>query len=280
MRVVFVFTDLLINDIKQLIIMTVICLHDKTVIAKFFQQNPASHIYSLGDLDDFFWPYTTWYASMHADEPQAIVLVYSGQPLPIILALSDKVTIMIELLRSISHLLPYRFYAHLSPGLEQVFMEGYILKPHGKHYKMVLQNQSFIHPPADDMIVRLSTADLPAIERLYQIAYPNSWFDSRMLETNQYFGAWQDEQLISIAGIHVYSETYRVAALGNITTHPAYRSQGHAQQVTARLCQSLSKTVDLIGLNVKADNHSAIACYRKLGFGVVASYNEVTVSRN
>jgi ribosomal protein S18 acetylase RimI-like enzyme len=36
----------------------------------------------------------------------------------------------------------------------------------------------------------------------------------------------------------------------------------------------LLQTVDLIGLNVRADNVAAIACYRRLGFTVVAEYEE------
>ena len=88
--------------------------------------------------------------------------------------------------------------------------------------------------------------------QLYKESYPENWFDQRMLETNQYFGVWKDDKLVSIAGIHVYSEVYRVAALGNITTHPFYRNNGYGTLVTARLCQSLSEKVDHIGLNVKS----------------------------
>jgi len=32
-----------------------------------------------------------------------------------------------------------------------------------------------------------------------------------------------------------------------------------------------------IGLNVKADNHAAISCYKKNGFEIVASYGEFVV---
>jgi predicted GNAT family acetyltransferase len=95
-----------------------------------------------------------------------------------------------------------------------------------------------------------------------------------MLETNQFFGIRKGMRLISIAGIHVYSEEYRVAALGNITTHPLHRGKGYGTLVTARLCKSLLKNVDHIGLNVKADNRIAIVCYRKLGFEIIAPYGE------
>ena len=41
--------------------MSLVCLHDKAVIEGFLRRNPLLHIYPLGDLDDFFWPHTTWY---------------------------------------------------------------------------------------------------------------------------------------------------------------------------------------------------------------------------
>jgi predicted GNAT family acetyltransferase len=95
-----------------------------------------------------------------------------------------------------------------------------------------------------------------------------------MLETNRYFGIWERGRLVSIAGVHVYSPQYRVAALGNITTLPAYRGRGYGTRVIATLCRALIDEDIEIGLNVKADNEAAIACYRKIGFRTVASYEE------
>jgi predicted GNAT family acetyltransferase len=100
-----------------------------------------------------------------------------------------------------------------------------------------------------------------------------------MLQTGQYFGLRVDRQLISAAGVHVYSEQYRVAAVGNVVTHPAYRNKGYGRLVTARLCQSLLTKVRHVGLNVKADNEATLACYSKLGFEIVAPYGEFTVER-
>ena len=36
-------------------------LRDKNKIESFLRKNPFLHIYGLVDLDDFFWPRTTWY---------------------------------------------------------------------------------------------------------------------------------------------------------------------------------------------------------------------------
>ena len=76
----------------------------------------------------------------------------------------------------------------------------------------------------------------------------------------------------------MYSTVYRVAAIGNVTTHPNYRNRGLAKAVTAALCQSLVGVVDHIGLNVKQENFAAVECYRQLGFKVCGLYHEVTAS--
>jgi ribosomal protein S18 acetylase RimI-like enzyme len=73
--------------------------------------------------------------------------------------------------------------------------------------------------------------------------------------------------------------TYRVAALGNITTHPDWRGQGLATKVTAAVCRSLRETVEHIGLNVHAENRAAIGCYEKLGFEIVTTYEEVMLTK-
>jgi predicted GNAT family acetyltransferase len=99
-----------------------------------------------------------------------------------------------------------------------------------------------------------------------------------MLQTGFYFGIRRGRALVSAAGVHVYSRPYKVAALGNIATRPDVRGRGLGTAVTARLCQELLRAgVECIGLNVKADNLGARACYEKLGFVRVADYGEYMV---
>jgi ribosomal protein S18 acetylase RimI-like enzyme len=252
-------------------------LHDKNEIESFLRQNVFLHIYSIGDLDDFFWNHTTWYASKQNGEINAIILFYTGLPLPALLALTDNMAPMQELLQSILHLLPSRFYAHLSPGLEGIVRKQYQIKPHGQHYKMALKNRSRLNNIDFSKTVRLSRDDLADILRLYKASYPGNWFDARMLETGQYYGVRDRGELVSIAGVHVYSKQYSVAALGNITSHPDHRGQGLGKAVTARLCASLSEAIDYIGLNVKSDNHHAVSLYKTLGFEVVSTYGEYMI---
>lgn len=253
-------------------------LHDKQQIESFLRKNIYLHLYSIGDLDDFFWNYTTWYGCVDEHTIRAIALLYMGGDLPCLLALSEeKCTFMPQLLSSIVHRLPIEFYCHLTPELKSHFLEKYQFDSYGLHYKMALIDRSRCFEIDTSAVFRLSTADLPDLQELYTQSYPGNWFDSRMLNTHQYFGVWVRNKLISVAGIHVYSPQYGVAALGNITTHPDFRGQGWGTKVTAKLCQSLLESVNEIGLNVKADNVNAIHCYETLGFDVVAAYEEAMV---
>jgi RimJ/RimL family protein N-acetyltransferase len=253
-------------------------LRNKNEIEAYLRRNIPLHIYSIGDLDDFFWQDTQWHALKESDEIQALVLIYTGQPIPTLQALSEQAGPMQKLLRSIRHLLPDRFHAHLSPGVGEAFKGRYEMESCEKHYKMVLNNKRLPDSIDCSQVVRMTEDDLSQMLQFYEEAYPGNWFDPRMLRTKQYFGMKIDNKLVSVAGIHVYSKTYGVAALGNITTHPDYRGRGIAQSVTARLCQSLLENVDHIGLNVRVDNTAGIALYDKLGFEIVAPYYECMIS--
>lgn len=237
------------------------------------------HIYGIGDLDEFFWPYTTWYATKSDTGISAIALLYVGQSLPTLLALSEKPDSMHRLLEAISHLLPQRFYAHLSPGVESVLERAYHMENHGEHLKMALLHRAAVDTCDCPDTCVLGCDDVDEIVEFYEQCYPGNWFDPRMLETNQYFGIRKEGCLISVAGIHVYSPEYKVAALGNIATAALHRNKGYARQATAKTCQSLLKDVVHVGLNVKTDNKAAISCYKKLGFEIVASYGEYMVQR-
>jgi predicted GNAT family acetyltransferase len=84
-------------------------------------------------------------------------------------------------------------------------------------------------------------------------------------------------QLVSVAGVHICSPAFRVAVLGNVATHPDHRGPGHARTAVRSLCAGIRRQVDHIGLNVKADNVSAIRCYEALGFDVIGRYEECMV---
>ena len=256
--------------------MTVVSLHDKGEIERYLRRNALIHLYELGDLDDFFWQYTTWYALKEGEQIQGLLLLYISvqPPLPVLLAIGKDLPALRTLLQSSLHLLPPRFYAHLSGDLSALLAAHYGIDSHGLHYKMALTDISRLAAIDTSGVIPLTVDNLDELQALYRASYPVNSFDPRMLETGHYYGIRRDAMLVSVAGVHVYSSRYRVGVVGNVTTHPAYRGKGLGTAACAYLCKELLRSVDHIGLNVKADNIPAIASYKRLGFEVVGEYEE------
>ena len=259
--------------------MNIYPIRNKEKIARFLQLNPEMNLYSLGDLDDFFWPDTQWYALANPDELVALAFLYTGGKSPTLLGFSEDPEPMKELLASLFSLLPPHFHAHLSRGLEKVFEEKYHREDFGDYTRMILRHPEKILALDCHDVIALSESDLEDIETLYRESYPENWFDPSMLKSHAYFGIRKNGRLVSIAGVHVFSEQYQVAALGNITTHPLWRGEGLGMRTSARVCQALAGKVKIIGLNVKTHNFSAIQCYRKLGFEKSFDFNEFVFYR-
>ncbi len=257
-----------------------VTLHDRAQIAALLRTDIGQHLYAIGDLDDFFWPSTIFYALEDAGTISQPVLAYDSGDLLILHALCSGDTTRLQLLiGKIQHLLPAQIYTHLSPGVEQTFAERYTLEHHGHYLKMLLTDRSPIARIDTSTATQLAPSDTDEVLAFYQVAYPGNWFDPRMLETRQFIGIRRDAALVCVAGIHVYSPSERVAAIGSVATLPPARGHGLATVAMAALCNLLSKTTDSIGLNVRADNLSAVGCYERLGFTTVGNYGEWMLRR-
>lgn len=126
--------------------------------------------------------------------------------------------------------------------------------------------------------VNLGQADYAEAKELLDLANPGNWFDPGLLGTGFYTGVRRGGRLLAVAGIHVWSPRYRVAAIGNVATHPDARGQGLGKAAVSALCHRLLAAVDHIALNVKADNASAVALYRSLGFARVGEFHQLLLS--
>jgi hypothetical protein len=175
-------------------------LKNKARIETFLRRDPELHVYSLGDLDDFFWSHTTWYGWETDGRLEDIVLVYTGHALPTVLAISRQPAAVRRLLGEIAPLLPALFYAHLSPGVDEAFRGSHAIKSHGPHYKMALRDVSRVWDVDCSRAVELTERDLDDLIRLYEQSYPGNWFNARMLRTGHYFGLRETGRLVSAAG--------------------------------------------------------------------------------
>src|SRR5262245_5059145 len=166
----------------------VVCLHAKDEIERFCRGNPRLHLYALGDLDDFFWPYTNWYAVRDGEQIRQLALIYTGCTMPVVLAYAEEpVGLMHDLLRGLLPILPRRFYAHLTMSAD-VLADDYRIQSHGLFHKMGLSNRALLEAVDAAEAVPLSAADGDELRALYDASYPGHWFMPRMLDTGFYFG--------------------------------------------------------------------------------------------
>ncbi|HET9623734.1 MAG TPA: GNAT family N-acetyltransferase [Kofleriaceae bacterium] len=244
---------------------------DLAAIEAHLRRAPYLHAYELGDLDPAEASHTTWYAS---DAVDAVALLYRGLATPTLVALGDgELAPQRALLTRLVDELPARFYAHLTPGLAAVLAPRFACDLLGHNVKMALVRRS---APAD--AEPLTPADADAALAFYAAAYPTGFFAPESLARGVFVAVRDARGLAAVAGTHVYSPAMRVAALGSIATRPDARGRGLAQRVTAALCHRLQDAIDVIGLNVRADNAAAIACYQKVGFAPRHEYDEWLVT--
>lgn len=250
-------------------------LHDANVIETFLRRDARLHLYELGDLDDFFFPHTTWWGASERGELVGVALLYGATELPVLVALGEA-PIVRTMLGKLVPLLPRRFYAHLTPETSDA-LAPWKREARGLHHRMILTDRTCLDEVDPAEAVPLGPSDAHDLEAFYASAYPAHWFDPRMLATGVYRGVRRNGQIVSAAGVHVLSRTRRIAAIGNVATNPAHRGRGLARVVCAALCHALiAEDIDLIGLNVLASEASTIRLYEALGFSHVASYDEVS----
>jgi len=251
---------------------------DRAALEDYFRLDPYLHLYELGDLDPVYWTRCDFYTSTQDGLIDATVLAYQASPdETVVLALtSGDEQAAANLLLDLRGVLPPRFYAHLTPGIASRLPTGNVQTP--TPYLKMRQRVLTADSGLTDFVLRaLASKDRHLLDTLYAEAYPDNAFDPRTLEHDVVVGAFDDEGLCAVAGVHVLSEVTRVAALGNITTHARARRRGLATAVTQALCRRLAERVDHVGLNVRRDNDAAIQCYSKLGFEVHAPYVEAWV---
>ncbi len=249
---------------------------DKKRLSRHFLKDPALFAYHLGDLDDFQFDFCQW-AVMFGRRLciEEAILIYTGLKTPTILAfgLTDEFE---ELLRELLQIAPLEFHGHYQVRHRHLFGQaGYTETPYGTACKMQFKQDTIIPVSVSDgRLTRLNETHVTELLLLYERAYPDNYFDRRMLETGKYLGCILDGRIVAVTGVHVDSDEYKTCCLGNIVTDPEFRGRGLATALTSQLVSELVDEGKTVSLNVMASNAAAIHCYEKLGFEKVHEYEE------
>ncbi len=240
--------------------------HSKSRLVRFLSRDKHLNMYSLGDLDDRFWEHNIWYSHRNGKDIRNLIQIYTHFDTPTLISFPEDLESYKTFLDKVAAYLPVKVMFHLSPDALDVYRQYYRISSQTRMLNMSLKDIPSLKLHQAEETIQLKMSHLTIIKQLYAEAYPDNFFDPEILKTGMFYGILKDYRLVSIAGIHVYSPRYKIAALGSITTHPDYRNRGFAGILVSKVCTELLRKVDTIGLNVNAENGSAIHLYEKLGF--------------
>ncbi|MCB9728999.1 MAG: GNAT family N-acetyltransferase [Deltaproteobacteria bacterium] len=253
---------------------------DRALLTALLIRDPVTCAYMLGDLDDAYSEFCTWYGVRGSDGLDGVLLVYDALSVPVLITYGQS-SALEEIIRRYWQDLPGRALVHLQPhhvaAVDQVFGAEALVPM----LRMGLEAREFHPATAEQLAVeRLTHRHTGEIIDLYT-HYPDNFFEPAQLDSGHYYGIRVDDRLVSVAGVHVLSHEASIATLGNIVTHPDFRGRGLSTACTSQLCTRLiSEGIHTLALNVRRQNRSAVRVYEKLGFRYHATYLEGLVVRS
>ncbi len=125
-------------------------------------------------------------------------------------------------------------------------------------------------------IVRLGEADIAEMVALATLTKPGP-FTRRTPELGTFWGIRENGRLAAMAGTRLNLDGY--TEVSGICTHPDFRGRGLASALSLHVAAQIRARGDTPFLHAYADNHGAIALYRKLGFEIWSEINVAVVKR-
>jgi len=231
------------------------------------RRDPVWTAYALADLEPPHADHAYWLLG-----GESVLLVYSGLEPPVLFAQG----LASDLPDLISRVPAGSYQFALLPDHRQTVDPWMEVQRETLMWRMVLPPGALRWDPAYDLAIRLGAADIAQVRSLFegQKDMPDAFLPEQ-LDAGPFYGIMADGQLAAVAGVHVVSSRFRIAAIGNVYTHPAWRGRGFAKAATAAVARELqSAGVGIIVLNVARSNRAAIRAYQALGFAAHGEYYE------
>jgi len=216
--------------------------------------------YALGQLQPHLFARSEWWVARGA-QGQALLLHSRGGLGAALFALGTN-----DALESALRLHPGPKYTFLTCQTHQleVVLRHYRLAEHHPMLRMTVDAASF--KPKSGEVRRLSGRDVRQINRLYRIDGTPAFYSSANINEAMYYGAFDGERMVAVAGTHVVSAPDEIAVIGNVFTDPSYRGRGLGTLVTSAVTEQLLRTCRDVVLSVDPRNEPAVRVYRRLGF--------------
>lgn len=236
-------------------------LTDQAQILSYLERDRLYAAYAIGDLEPELFAQSTWVGAEKTGQLSALILHFRGLKLPALFLMGRCKGLRVILENA---LCPEQVYLTCRREHRRMIRDFYDWAEPTAMWRMVLKPERFEAIPGDCM--RLTPDDSDQLRALY--AYGGGiGFSAAQVEHGIFYGLRTDSKLVAVAGTHLVSANYGVAAVGNVFTHPGYRGQGYGTVTTSAVVAELvERGMRDIVLNVSQDNAPAIHIYEKLGF--------------
>jgi ribosomal protein S18 acetylase RimI-like enzyme len=144
--------------------------------------------------------------------------------------------------------------------------------------RMTVTAPDFAPAGADARLLR--GLDVRALNGLYATGGGPTGYRAGHIDQGVYYGTFENRRLVAAAGTHLVAPHAGVAVVGNVYTHPSYRGQGLATQVTSAVTAHLfDRGCPLVTLTVAPENAPALHAYGQLGYCRGATIVEAKLKR-
>jgi len=233
---------------------------NKERILAFLEKDRVWSGYAICDLEPELFRLCEWYAAYSGGKIVSLCLYFKGFETPTQITFGNDSGLG-KIFEDIDT--PKRVHVHLLPTHKKVLSKYYRFDKLKLMSRMATNRELFT--PIAGSALKLTEKDLPELENLYEKRV-ETFFLSNMLTSGVYYGMRRDSKLVSVAGTHVISPSYKMACVGNVFTLPSYRNKGYATICTSKVVEDLLHNYKDIILNVDSKNIPAIKVYQKLGF--------------
>lgn len=236
-------------------------LTDKPRILAFLETDRFYAAYAIGDLQPGMFEQCTWAGAEKAGRLAALALLFRGLTPPAFFVMGHAGGLQ-AILEDVLH--PEQVYLACRTEHLQAVRSYYHWDTLIPMWRMVLKPQRF--RPIQGECIRLFPGHSSQVTELYALGGGDA-FDPTQLQNGVFYGVRINDHLVAVAGTHLISPTYGVAAVGNVFTHPDHRGRGYGSATTSAVIAELyQRGIRDIILNVGQENRTAIRVYERLGF--------------
>lgn len=234
------------------------------VIGGSLEERRVYAAYALGQFEPALVGLTEWWVAK-GDNGRGLVL-FAGGGLGDALFCMGEAEAVDAILKL--HQGPRVTYATFQPEHLHAVKRRFILASETVMSRMAVTAETFreVEERPDVVVRRLLDRDAKALNRLYASEGTPTYYSSAHVREGVYYGVFIGERLVSVAGTHVVGPSRGIAVVGNVFTHPEYRSNGYAELATSVVTKLLLERCRDVVLTVDPTNSPAVRAYRRLGY--------------